>query len=320
MIATTSDLNRVCLIILSFGLLVLMAGLVAPVATLDQLFLDPDTYSIIGSISNLLSRGDYLLALLIGSFSVLFPVLKYCMLLLLVLKPPREDRVNERLQLLRFLGKWSMLDVFVTAITFGAANLGVLSEIEIHWGIYLYGTGIFVSMFAALVMSWSVKSPAFHKTISETRDGLLGRSLHALAFLCFLAGMTMPLVQVEKWLFWENHYSVLSAMQQFIVAGEYLLPIMIGLFVILLPLIRFMAMAVLRWKEEVSDRLVAVSEFLDEWAMFDVYMLAMLLVMIKLGDRAAVTLQAGFWLLLVAAAVSILDSLRVWLATNRQEE
>lgn len=313
----TDLLKNFLLITLIIGLCVLVAGLFTPIATLDQLFLDPDTYSIVGSISNLLSRGDIVLALLIGSFSVLFPIAKYCMLLLLAVKPPRQDRVKQRLQLLRLLGKWSMLDVFVTAITFGAANLGVLSEIEIHWGIYLYGTGVFVSMLVALVMSWATSSPAFHKPTTAIRNDLLSRSLHALAFICFLAGMTMPLVQIEKWLFWENHYSVVSAIQQFILAGEYLLPLIMVLFVILLPLLRFMTMAVLRWKEEVNDRLVAVNEFMNEWAMFDVYMLAMLLVMIKLGDSAAVTLQTGFWLLMVAAAVSILDNLRVQLAARK---
>lgn len=315
----TNHLKKSLFITLIFGLCVLVAGLFAPVATLDQLFLDPDTYSIIGSIANLLSRGDILLALLIGSFSVLFPIFKYCMLLLLTVNPPRQNRVKQRLHLLRLLGKWSMLDVFVTAITFGAANLGVLSEIEIHWGIYLYGTGVFVSMLVALAMSWAANNPAFYKRTRRSRNDLMSRTLHALAFICFLAGMLMPLVQIEKWLFWENHYSVISAMQQFILAGEYLLPMMIGVFVILLPLLRFMTMAVLRWREEVSDKLVAVSEFLDEWGMFDVYVLALLLVMIKLGDSAAVTLQVGFWLLLVSAALSLGDSLRIWLAERQQE-
>ncbi len=292
------------------GLLVLLAALVAPIATLDQLFLDPDTYSIIGSIVNLWSRGDYLLMVLIAAFSVIFPVFKYLMLMRIVLANDEQCRADSNLGVLRFLGKWSMLDVFVTVISFGAANLGVLSQVEIHWGIYLYAAGVIVSMCVAMRLSWERCSRRALAQNQAGNFGFPGSGLLLLAFACFAIGLAMPLIEIEKWLFWESHYSLLSALRHLLGNGEYLLPVLLTVFVVLLPLARFIVSALVRWQDSPGQGLYMLDEFLEEWAMFDVYMLAMLLVVIKLSDSAAVTLLPGFWLLLTAAVVGFLESVR----------
>jgi paraquat-inducible protein A len=291
------------------GLGILVAALIAPIATLDQLFLDPDTYSILGSIGNLFGRGDFLLAFLITAFSVVFPILKYVLLIQLVLSSGDQNGMRKRLRLLRFLGKWSMLDVFVTVISFGAANLGVLSQVQIHWGIYLYAAGVTLSMCVAMSLSWSV-SQARERSQSAERHGVLETLLLLITFSCFLSGIAMPLVEIQKWLFWESQYSLLSALQHLLVSGEYLMPILLLVFVVLLPLARFILMLLVRSNLLTPQSIGRLGEFLEEWAMFDVYMLAMLLVVIKLSDSATVNLQAGFWLLGVAAALNLAENLR----------
>ena len=286
-------------------------GLGAPVVTLDQLFTAENTYSIVGGVIDLLASGDYLLAVLISAFSIVFPALKYGLLFAFVLNINRLEKFRHNLTLLRFLGKWSMLDTFVIAITFGAANLGVLSEVEVHWGIYLYGAGILLSMLVSLWLAWAMQQTKSTRVLIQPSPGNLDRILYALAFTCFMAGMLLPLVEIERWVFWERHYSITSALIHFVTAGEFLLPLVVLVFVILLPLIRFILVGMLRWRQSVHNEFLTLVEFVDEWAMFDVYMLALLLVLVKLTDSASVSLQAGFWLLVIAAMISVIDSIRI---------
>lgn len=298
--------------LLGIGVTILLFGLSAPIATVNQLFLDPDTYSILGSVQNLLQNGDWWLALLIAAFSIVFPILKYGLLFVFSREPVSASRLTRHLSLLRILGKWSMLDIFIVAITFGAANLGVLSEVQVHWGVYVYGAGVILSMLAAFCLSWTFNRAVPEKTGPIAISGTpWGRLLHGIAFFCFIAGIFLPLAEIQKWLFWENSYSVASALIHFFAAGEYLLPLLLFLFVITLPILRFILTGILRWRSATHSNLVAATEFLDEWAMFDVYMLAMLLVMIKLSDNASVSLESGFWLLATAALINIIDSARL---------
>ncbi|MDT8427190.1 MAG: paraquat-inducible protein A [Pseudomonadales bacterium] len=276
------------------------------------MFLDPDTYSILGSVQNLLHNGDWWLALLIAAFSIVFPVLKYGLLFIFSREPVSESNLTRNLSLLRVLGKWSMLDIFIVAITFGAANLGVLSKVQVHWGVYVYGAGVILAMLAAFCLSWLVNQAKPKKADSIAIPGThWGRLLHGIAFICFIAGIFLPLAEIQKWLFWENSYTLASALVHFFAAGEYLLPLVLFLFVIALPILHFILTGVLRWQSSVHSKLLVATEFLDEWAMFDVYMLAMLLVMIKLSDNASVSLESGFWLLAAAALINIIDSARL---------
>lgn len=294
--------------------LVLVAiGLFTPMATLDQIFLPPDTYSLAGGVFDLFAEGEVLLGLVIFLFSVLFPIGKVVALLVIYILRRRGQSPPVSLAVLEFLGKWSMLDVFVLAITFGAANLGVLSDVGIHWGIYCYGFGVILSIVATLLLSWS-----FNKSLGGDRQQQGSRLLHGLTLLLFLAGILLPLAEIEKWLFWDRQYSVLTALPSLVAEREFLMPVILLFFVLLLPLLHFLLTGLLRWSPSPSARLQTWAGFVEKWAMFDVYALAMLLVFIKMNDSAEVSLQFGFWALLVAAVLSLGD--RMWTARKRLVE
>jgi paraquat-inducible protein A len=287
------------------SLLLVLVGLFTPMATLDQIFLPPDTYSLAGGVFDLFAEGELLLGSIIFLFSIVFPIGKVLVLIRVYGRRRQSKSSPVRLGLLEFLGKWSMLDVFVLAITFGAANLGVLSAVEIHWGIYCYGAGVILSIIATLQLSWSC---------NDDPDGSAAiqgsRLIHGLTLTSFLAGMLLPLAEIEKWIFWERQYSVISALPGLLAAGEYLMPLILFCFVLVLPVMHFLCSGLVRWQSNPSASLRRKASFVEKWAMFDVYALAMLLVFIKISDSAEVQLQAGFWALLAAAALNLGD--RFW--------
>lgn len=313
-----ADMNQSDLTLAPWHLLLIVVamfcigiGLITPMATLDRLFLPADTYSLAAGVYNLFVDGEFLIGLLIFLFSIVFPVVKLAVLLLVYWRCRSGRSPGFRLGLLELLGKWSMLDVFVLAITFGAANLGVLSEVQIHWGIYFYGIGVLISILATFLVAWSLNEvdTAGVQPVRQQRT-VSGRLLHALASLCFVAGIGLPLAEVEKWLFWERQYSLVSALPQLGAENELIMPVLLFVFVITLPMLHFVLTGIYRWQTRPSPALVNWANFLDKWGMFDVYVLAMLLVFVKLSDSAQVQLLAGFWALVAAAILNWLD--RLW--------
>ncbi|MCB1672103.1 MAG: paraquat-inducible protein A [Pseudomonadales bacterium] len=298
------------MMIIVIGLVMLIAGLFMPVATTERLLAEPDTYSILGGIRNLLENGNTSLALAITGFSVIFPIAKYIVILLIALRRGTLIAQGRVLRLLRFLGKWSMLDTFVIAVTFGAANLGILSDVQVRWGIYLYGAAVLISILVSVLLSWSLIDGG-DKEDRQFSSSLLDRLLHTLSIVMFLGGLMLPLAQIDKWLFWENHYSVATALARFLREDESVLALLMLLFVVLMPLFRFLLVGVIRWLRRPGPGIIRLAELVDEWAMFDVYVLAMGLVFIKLNDHASVTLQMGFWLLAAAACLTWIDSARL---------
>ena len=45
-------------------------------------------------------------------------------------------------------GRWAMLDVMVVAVLIVTVKLGALASIEIHPGLYIFGTAVLLIMFA----------------------------------------------------------------------------------------------------------------------------------------------------------------------------
>lgn len=289
--------------------LLLCLGLVVPVASVTQLFLNESSYSVLGGLTNLIDQGSWGMAFLVFGFSVAFPLGKLTVLLFLYFRPGLLEDADKTLKLLELLGKWSMFDVFVIAVTFSAANLEILNDIEIRWGVYLYGLSIVLSMCATMYISWSMNRPPTSLEQDQTSPAL-SRSIHGLSALFFIAGISLPLAAVEKWFFWQQEFSLITAMPAMVSDGEYAMPIILLVLVVSLPLLRFIALGLCNWQSNVSGRVVLYAQFVDKWAMFDVYLLAMLITLIKLGDNAEVQLLTGSWCLLVAAILGWIESYR----------
>lgn len=285
-------------------------GLTLPIVLTEKLAgLTSDEYSVIGGVMDLFRTGSYGLAVLVVSVSVMFPVFKLTALGLILVRRNYLDDEHGKLAWLGFLGKWSMLDVFIVAILLGAANLGILSSVSARAGIYVYGLAILLSMIATLWLAWMMG-------VYRIRAYRAGRGLHAwplrllspLILVVFGVGLGLPLVEVEKWLFWDKTYSMLGALPEMLRRREFFLPLVVLVFVIVLPMARMLMITASRWWSGAPSWLLGSTRLLDKWAMLDVYALAMVVVGVKLGAQVEIRYLAGTWWLGAALALSVLDS------------
>lgn len=135
----------ITLLIIASALLI--AGLVMPIMTIKTLVFMRHSFSILSGIYDLLIEGKILLFLIIGLFSIIFPLAKLGFLFALLLGHIRHTTNTQRyLTLLHDYGRWAMLDVMVVAILIVALKLGAMASVKVHSGLYVFSLAVLMIM------------------------------------------------------------------------------------------------------------------------------------------------------------------------------
>lgn len=132
--------------LLGVGLL-LIAGWTLPIMTIRRLVFLAERISILDGVAVLWRSGDYVLFAVVVVFSVVFPALKILTALWLWYGTDlRGAHLHRALDWLEALGRWSMLDVFVVALTIVAIEISLISDVATHAGLYVFTAAVVLSM------------------------------------------------------------------------------------------------------------------------------------------------------------------------------
>jgi paraquat-inducible protein A len=101
------------------------------------------------------TSGSWHLALIIFFASVMVPLLKMIALVLLLVTVQRRScwQMRERARLYRFIefiGRWSMLDIYVVAVVVALVQLQALATIKPGPGAIAFGAVVVLTMFATM--------------------------------------------------------------------------------------------------------------------------------------------------------------------------
>ena len=110
--------------------------------------------TILGGVVLLIHHGSIPIALVIFLFSVMVPIGKLMSMFYLVWTVERHSKLSPRqrtvmYQVTEFVGKWSMVDVFVVAILVALVHLGGLLEIKPGIAALCFAGVVIVTMIAA---------------------------------------------------------------------------------------------------------------------------------------------------------------------------
>ncbi len=147
------SVSRTWALLLAASCLYLPANFL-PVLQLTQLGRgDPST--IIGGALQLLHAGMWPLALLVFFASITVPVLKVASLLFMLITTRRRStwRLAERTRLYRaveFIGRWSMIDVFMISILTALVRLGYVAQVTPQPGVLAFAGVVILTMFAVI--------------------------------------------------------------------------------------------------------------------------------------------------------------------------
>jgi paraquat-inducible protein A len=139
---------RLLTVILLLTVALLAVGMVAPIITLNKFVLIENTFSILSGAMELLQEGKWFLFVVITGFSIVLPLLKVGVLLLLVsVRTNKTAHLNKFLHWMHLLGKWSMLDVFVVAVLVVTVKLGFIASVEARYGLYAFTAAVILTMY-----------------------------------------------------------------------------------------------------------------------------------------------------------------------------
>jgi len=130
-------------------------------------------------------------------------------------------------------------------------------------------------------------------------------------------GLSLPLLQTQQqffWKKWENSYSVWAGVKALSHQGDYFLAGVLFFFSIVFPLAKLISLAVIwfvKLREDQRATLLHWLGLLGKWSMLDVFVVAILIVLVKLGPMARVEPRIGVYFFAAAIVASMLTTMYV---------
>jgi paraquat-inducible protein A len=113
-----------------------------------------------------------------------------------------------------------------------------------------------------------------------------------------VVGLSLPLMKIEKFVFWKNDYSVFTGVVGLIADKQILLAAIVFFFSMVFPFAKLLALLVVWWarmKTASRKKLLHWLGILGKWSMLDVFAVSILIVLVKLGPLASVDPQPGLY-------------------------
>ena len=148
-----------------------------------------------------------------------------------------------------------------------------------------------------------------------TVQGIIINVLLLCSLAALVIGVTAPLLTLQKLYFIENTISLISTIQTLYVEKEWLLFIAISLFSVCIPVIKIASLLLITnldfEPKSFLDKTLTAIETLGKWSMLDVFVVALLLVSVKLGALAKVEVHNGLYIF--AFSVILTMGLSFWI-------
>jgi paraquat-inducible protein A len=134
------------------GLIMLVPANVLPVLSTNQLGV-ARTDTIFSGVISLWREGLWGIALIVFTASIVVPVIKLVSLGFLIHAARRAPHANRRgltrlYAFVKFIGRWSMLDVFLVAFLAGAVRFGSIASVTPEPGVIAFAAAVVLTIFA----------------------------------------------------------------------------------------------------------------------------------------------------------------------------
>jgi len=127
---------------------------ILPIMETNSLF-DSQVDTILSGIIYLWSTGSWFIAVVVFVASILVPLTKLAALMLLLITVQRRSTWRPLLRgqmyrVIEFIGRWSMLDIYVLTLLVALVQMKTLANIKAGPGALAFGAMVVVTMFAAM--------------------------------------------------------------------------------------------------------------------------------------------------------------------------
>ena len=148
-----NSLTRTWALLITAAIIYIPAN-VLPIMTVSSLGQgEPST--IMSGVIELVQHGMIPIATVVFIASILVPTFKLVGIALLLFSVQRRQPLSARQRIwmyrfIEFIGRWSMLDIFVIAILVAVVNFGRIASVEANLGAVAFATVVILTMLAAV--------------------------------------------------------------------------------------------------------------------------------------------------------------------------
>ena len=302
----------------------LALGITLPILKLTQFAFWETEHSLISTVGVLLKDGQTFLGGIVLVFSIVLPVTKLLYLLLVSTLPPAEIvRQHRRLRALEWLGKWSMHDVLVLALTiFFVKSQGVYDASSLN-GVYFFTAAVLLMMVS---YSWirtdgMAAAPEVVPVLPQPDMGDAAPSRSnmrnfALSFLIILAtvffalGIIMPTIRFTTVYVWTNEHSILTIIYALFENNELFLCAVVFAVSVFFPFLKLFYLLTLLTSHdmplEFRKRSIATMEWLGRYSMTDVMVLALMIFYVNSSGYTEARVLPGVYFFAASALMTML--------------
>ena len=297
----------------------LALGISLPIIRLTKYVFWTTEHSLLSTVDVLIRDGQTFLGLTVLVFSIVLPVLKLLYLLLVSTLPAVElTRQHSRLKALEWLGKWSMHDVLVLALTiFFIKAQGVYDAASLS-GVYFFTAAVVLMI---LSYAWlrteglAARAPsertqvAMTKPLSPFRNFVLS-FLIILATVFFALGVILPVIRFTTIYVWTNEHSIATIIWALFENQEYFLTVVLFLFSIFFPFLKLFYLLTLVTSPDIPPefrkRSISTMEWLGRYSMTDVMVLALMIFYVNSSGYTEATVLPGVYFFAASAIITML--------------
>ncbi|MGH6816090.1 MAG: paraquat-inducible protein A [Hyphomicrobiaceae bacterium] len=310
--------RRFLLSLIVLGASVCLAlGISKPIVKITQYVFWTTEHSLITAVRVLIHDGHMFLGLAVLVFSIVFPVVKLLYLLLIAsLSEADIVRLRRRLSALAWLGKWSMHDVLVLALTvFFIKSQGIYDAASLT-GVYFFTAAV-----ALMILAYSClgRSPARAGPTAAPVETMPAASVFrnfVLSFLIivatvsFVLGIMLPVIRFTTVYVWTNEHSIVTILWALYHNREYFLCGVLFAVSIFFPFLKLFYLLTLMMSPDLSPRFreksIATMEWLGRYSMTDVMVLALMIFYINSSGYTEASMLPGVYFFAASALITML--------------
>lgn len=301
----------------------LALGITLPILKLTSFGFWTTEHSLLSTVDVLLKDNQTFLGLIVLVFSILLPVTKLLYLLLVSTLPPAEIvRHQTRLRALEWLGKWSMHDVLVLALT-----IFFIKSQEVYDASSLNGVYFFTAAVVLMILAYAwirtdgmAAAPELVPVLPQPdvgqKEARPAWRNFALSFLIILAtvffalGLIMPSIRFTTVYVWTNEHSILTIIYALFENNEYFLCSVVFAVSVFFPFLKLFYLLTLitshDMPQEFRRKSFATMEWIGRYSMTDVMVLALMIFYVNSSGYTEARVLPGVYFFAASALMTIL--------------
>jgi paraquat-inducible protein A len=255
-----------------------IAALLLPFIVIDAAGSAPWVYGLFGSVQMLWDAHMYVLAVMVFTFSVIFPFTKIAALGWLWRVGVTTPGRRRLLAWVEQLGKWSLFDVFLVSIMVALTNDQWLISSESLPGLTCFLIAVVLGMLAGEVLTAVVGHEPEQPPVATAPRSAAVLALVLATGVLQGATLAIPFIQIDDWRLADRAYSLITLVPALWQNGSPILAVSVGLFIIVIPAIHLLVALVMTltcWNCVPSPWSRHLRELIGRWSMMAVFAMSL---------------------------------------------